>query len=340
MKLIDLSTERQRELIDNVSQKKGLSPISIEKDWWVVQVLSALFSLPYSEHLSFKGGTSLSKCWHLIERFSEDIDIAVDRGFLGFGDHLSKNQISDKLRRASCTFTRETLQDGLCESLVSQGIDESKFEVSVNITPVTTTDPETIAIEYSSVYARNAYVVNKVLVEVSGRSMNEPVTHCEIRSIVDDAYPNAVFAQPPTIVTVVKPERTFLEKIFLLHEELAKNENDIRVNRMSRHLYDIVMMCAKGVSESALNDEELYRNVVEHRRKFIGLKGFDYDQLYPATLHIVPTGSAMEMWDDDYKKMRELMIYGKAPAFDEILQSLMQLNKRLSRLPYLPNNKV
>ena len=79
----------------------------IEKDWWVTQVLKAVFSLPYAEHLSFKGGTSLSKCWHKIERFSEDIDIAISRDFLGYSGNLSRTQISDKLRRAACSFVRE-----------------------------------------------------------------------------------------------------------------------------------------------------------------------------------------------------------------------------------------
>ena len=80
------------------------------KDWWVTAVLRALFSLPYAGHISFKGGTNLSKCWNLINRMSEDADIAVDREFLGFGGNLSKTQISDKLRRASCSFVREKLQ--------------------------------------------------------------------------------------------------------------------------------------------------------------------------------------------------------------------------------------
>ena len=87
MKLTDLTIKQRLDIINNVSQKTELSPVSIEKDWWVVQVLQALFSLPYSEHLSFKGGTSLSKCWHLINRFSEDVDIAIDREFLGFDGH-------------------------------------------------------------------------------------------------------------------------------------------------------------------------------------------------------------------------------------------------------------
>ena len=104
MKFTDLIASEQREIIQRVQAEKRLQLQIIEKDWWVTEILRALFSLPYAEHISFKGGTNLSKCWNLIERFSEDVDIAIDREYLGFGGVLSKTQISDKLRRAACSF--------------------------------------------------------------------------------------------------------------------------------------------------------------------------------------------------------------------------------------------
>lgn len=94
MKFIDIPEERQREAINTVALQTGLPPSSIEKDWWVTQVLKALHTLPYAEYIAFKGGTSLSKCWNLIARFSEDVDIALSREFLGFSGELSKTQIS------------------------------------------------------------------------------------------------------------------------------------------------------------------------------------------------------------------------------------------------------
>lgn len=336
MKLIDLESKKQREIINNASQKTGLSPVSIEKDWWVVQVLQALFSLPYSEHISFKGGTSLSKCWHLIERFSEDVDVAIDREFLGFGEPLSRTQISDKLRRASCAFVRERLQYDLRERLLALGIGEDVFDVSVNITPVSTTDPEVISVRYRSVLQPSDYIPSTVKVEVSGRSMGEPVVMGEVRSIIDESYPDAVFAGTPAAVRVVSAERTFLEKMFLLHEELAKPPEHIRVDRMSRHIYDLARMSDAGVADKALADESLYHGVVEHRRKYIGLKGFDYDDLYPSTLRIVPAETTSELWREDYKTMREQMVYGEAPAYDELTGFLSKLNDRVSKLPYLP----
>ena len=110
MKFSELPFKQQQQIIQNVAIASQLDAQSVEKDWWVTQVLKAIFSLPYAEHLSFKGGTSLSKCWHLIERFSEDVDIAVSREYLGFLGELSRTQVSDKLRRAACSFVREKME--------------------------------------------------------------------------------------------------------------------------------------------------------------------------------------------------------------------------------------
>ena len=109
-KFLKQPTERRIGTFTAIGKDMRLSAVAVEKDWWVTTVLRALFALPYAENLSFKGGTSLSKCWNTIQRFSEDVDIAVNREFLGFHDPLSKTQIKDKLRKASCSFVREKLQ--------------------------------------------------------------------------------------------------------------------------------------------------------------------------------------------------------------------------------------
>lgn len=205
----DLTAEDRRDIIDYVSDKTGLSRAVIEKDWWVTAVLRAVFSLPYSDNISFKGGTNLSKCWNLINRMSEDIDIAVSREYLGFSGNLSKNQISDKLRRASCSFVRNTMTHDVESALVNQGISSDMVEVSVNETTVSTVDPETIYIAYKPIFEGNEYVLPQVKIEVSGRSMSEPVTKVRfvpiypktfrkshlriIRSRSTPSYPNALF---------------------------------------------------------------------------------------------------------------------------------------------------
>lgn len=296
-----------------------------------------MYSLPYAQHLSFKGGTSLSKCWHLVDRFSEDIDITIDREYLGFSGTLSKTQISDKLRRATCSFVRETMQHDIAEQLHKNGIAKNKFQVNVDITHITTTDPETININYDSVLTfsidggNGLYVLPKVKVEVSGRSMNEPVNEVPLESMIDQVYPKAPFAEPKFNVRAVLPERTFLEKLFLLHEEFAKPKDLIRVERMSRHIYDIGQMLKTPIVEKAIHNEQLYRQVVEHRRKFIGLRGFDYDTLYPDSLNIVPPETIIEQWKADYENMRLHMIYGESVSFEELINNLRDLNDRIKK---------
>lgn len=211
--------------------------------------------------------------------------------------------------------------------------------MNVDITPVTTTDPEIISINYDSVLSfsidgmdDNQYVLPKVKVEVSGRSMNEPVSEIALDSMIDQIYPKAPFAEPKFMVRAVLPERTFLEKLFLLHEEFAKPKDLIRVERMSRHMYDIGQMLKTPIAERAINDANLYRQVVEHRRTFIGLRGFDYETLYPATLNIVPPASVIEQWKADYENMRLHMIYGESISFEELNKELEKLNSIINQI--------
>ena len=334
MRFIDIPEDSQRQAINTVALKTGLPPSSIEKDWWVTQVLKALHTLPYAEHIAFKGGTSLSKCWNLIARFSEDVDIALSREFLGFSGELSKTQISDKLRRAACSFVREKMQHDVRNALLELGIRAEAFSVEVVITPITTTDPEVITITYHSLYDVSPYIKNTVKIEISGRSMVEPIEKKAICAAIDAHFPKTPFVEKPFEVNAVIPERTFLEKVFLLHEEFKKDV--VRVERMSRHIYDLAMMMnsKEQIADRAIHNEALYRAVLEHRRKFIGLKGFNYDELYSDTLCIVPNEDIARQWQDDYKFMCEHMIYGLAPSFEELIDKLRTLNEQIKQLNY------
>lgn len=334
MKFIDIPEDSQRQAINTVALKTGLPPSSIEKDWWVTQVLKALHTLPYAEYIAFKGGTSLSKCWNLIARFSEDVDIALSREFLGFSGELSKTQISDKLRRAACSFVREKMQYDVRNALLESGIRAEAFSVDMVITPITTTDPEVINITYHSLYEVSPYIKNTVKIEISGRSMVEPIEKKAINAAIDAHFPKTPFVEKPFEVNAVIPERTFLEKVFLLHEEFKKDI--VRVERMSRHIYDLAMMMnsKEQIADRAIHNEALYRAVLEHRRKFIGLKGFNYDELYSDTLCIVPNEDIARQWQDDYKFMCEHMIYGQVPSFEELIDKLRILNEQIRQLNY------
>lgn len=326
----DLTDNDRRDIIDYVSGQTGFLRTVVEKDWWVTSVLRAIYSLPYACHASFKGGTSLSKCWGLIRRMSEDIDIGISREFFGFSGELSKNQISDKLRRASCAFVRNTMRGDLEEALFRQGIKPDSITVSVMQTKVSTVDPETIYVVYPSLYESNDYISPQVKIEVSGRSMSEPVSKVTIRSYISENLPKLTFEDEAVEVNAVLPQRTFLEKLFLLHEEFAKPDSEIRVERMSRHLYDVYRIMRTEIAEKALADDELYNSIIEHRRKFIGLKGFDYDTLAKGSLCIVPNGEIRAKWESDYKNTVLNMVLGEAPSFEEIISELEVLNRRIN----------
>ncbi|MDR2841063.1 MAG: nucleotidyl transferase AbiEii/AbiGii toxin family protein, partial [Paludibacter sp.] len=298
----------------------------------VTAVLRALFSLPYSNNLSFKGGTSLSKCWNLIERFSEDIDIAVNREYLGFSGTLSKTQISDRLRRAACSFVRDTLQFDVKNQLENQGINSNQFSVNVTITPITTTDPEIIEVVYQSLFDDNDYIKPIVKIEVSGRSMSEPLQTVGLLSMVDEVFADKSFVNTVFDVNAVVPQRTFIEKICLLHEEFAKPQDVMRTGRMSRHLYDLVQIMGTPIANEALANKELYNSVVEHRRIFVGLKGFDYDTLAPQSINIVLPENIIDLWKTDYEIMQRTMIYGKSLPFNELIDKIKQLNERVNKI--------
>lgn len=328
----DLSESDRIDIIDFVSSRTGYRNQIVEKDWWVTSVLNAVFSLPYANELSFKGGTNLSKCWRLIRRMSEDIDIAVNREYLGFSGTLSKTQISDKLRRAACSFVRERMQYDIENGLLKQGIPHEIFEVRVNITPISTTDPEIIYVEYRPLYSDVEYIKPQVKIEISGRSMSEPVDKVMVKSFIGEVLETSVFEEKAVEVNAVVPERTFLEKIFLLHEEFAKPTSQIRVERMSRHLYDIDQMLDTGIAESAISNDELYTQVVEHRRQFIGLKGFNYSTLAKSTIHFVPEGETREKWAKDYKNTVESMVLGDSRTFEEVMTRLEAFNRRINAM--------
>ncbi|MDR0830138.1 MAG: nucleotidyl transferase AbiEii/AbiGii toxin family protein [Prevotellaceae bacterium] len=333
MNFNQLTDKEKVAYIEIVSQKTQLEPIMVEKDVWVTAVLRALFELPYAENISFKGGTSLSKCWDIIQRFSEDVDIAINREYFGFqGETFTIREISKKLRKACCKFCRDTLQYDLAKQMIADGILENLFSVSMNITDITTIDPEKIFIEYKSVFGKSAYIKNVVVLEINGRSMKEPLEKVAIQSFIDKVFAEKAFAEKSFEINVVAPERTFLEKVCLLHEEFAKQDQEkIRVNRMSRHLYDIARMLDTPIAEKALNNNELYKSIIAHRRMFQAIKDFDYDTLLPATISIIPPKSVIAKWADDYSKM-QTMIYGESPLFETMIDKIKQLNMRINRI--------
>jgi hypothetical protein len=334
MIFLQFSNNEKIDFFNQLHERTNLPQVIIEKDVWVTAVLRALFALPYAENLSFKGGTSLSKCYNLIERFSEDVDIAINREYFGFtGDTFTIKQISKELRKTTCKFVRNNLQFDLASQIKVNGIPENLFSISMNITDVTTIDPEKVFVEYKSVFSPNPYIKNVVILEIGGRSMKEPLQKVEIQSFLDKYFPRATFAEKPFATNAVVPERTFLEKVCLLHEEFSKPSEQVRAERMSRHIYDIERMLDTPIAENALKNKDLFQSIANHRRTFIAMKDFDYNTLTPAMLKIVPPDSVIAQWEADYNKM-QTMVYGRFLSFSEIIDKLKRLTERINRLDW------
>ena len=322
--------ERERiEILDRIAITTGLPGEAIEKDWWVTMTLRALFSCECAGHIVFKGGTSLSKAWNLIERFSEDIDIAIDRAFFGFDGELKRKQINN-LRRASCSYIKDKLKDELNNKL--QEADIHDYSLYIEEIQDSTKDPQIIEIHYHSLFASGSYISDKVLVEIGARSLMEPSENVRLRSIIADNYPEADFADVYFPVPTVIPQRTFLEKAFLLHEEFQKPEESIRIERMSRHLYDLERLMDTDFADKALKDVSLYQSIVDHRSKLTAISGVDYATHSPDRINFVPPASVMDKWRNDYSTMQVSMIYGESLPFGKLIERIKLLNERFRNI--------
>lgn len=269
------------------------------------------------------------------DKYSEDVDIAINREFFGFsGEIFTIKKISKDLRKATCKFIRDNLQFDLARQMEANKIPANLFSVRMDISPITTVDPEKIFIEYKSVFIKNPYIKNTVILEIGGRSMKEPIQEVKLQSLINNYFPTATFAEKQFTVKAVTPERTFLEKIFLLHEEFAKPKDLIRTERISRHFYDISQILETSIAENALNNKELYHSIIAHRRIFIALKDFDYNTLRPDKINIIPPFNIIDQWEEDYNKM-QTMIYGYAPDFKTMIEKIKRLNKKINKINFL-----
>lgn len=327
---LTLSRERRIEILNQATELTGLPSVAIEKDWWVTLALNATFSLPYSKNIVFKGGTSLSKGWNLIERFSEDIDLAIDRKFFGFDGDISKTQIKN-LRKQSCEFISTIFLYDLTKILTEwKAIDECKLIGQ----PVKDSDkdPQVIEIHYNSVIDTSKYLPQRVLIEVSSRSLMEPIEKRQVNSIINDIFPQQRFGTVPFAIPTVLPQRTFLEKIFLLHEEFSQESEKIRIDRLSRHLYDLEKLMDTKHGIEALKNTDLYNNIVAHREKFNPLRGLDYANHIPNKIKIIPPEGVVKDYERDYEAMTRFMIYGEPLKFDNLMKRILELQTRINRI--------
>ena len=318
----------------------GINQVAIEKDWWVTAVLYALFHTSVSEFLLFKGGTSLSKGWDIINRFSEDIDLALNRDFflsvkqLSCANCTSNTQIHH-LREKGQDFLFGELKDELATIFTEMGLavtiltdnDMTNENGETRKVPHDK-DPSVLYVQYPSLYNnQSSYAIPNVKVEISVLSMSEPYEMRRISSLIEQTYKDEdVDSDLVQTVRTVSPARTFLEKAFLLCEEFQKVVP--RTHRMSRHFYDLEKLMHTPYAEMALNNSVLYREIVEHRCKFYHVGYVDYDKELPANIKIVPNDELMLAYEADYNEMKESFIYGESLSFSELMKMITEIEHR------------
>jgi len=328
---LQLSDTDKIAVLREASTRTGIAVNAIEKDWWVTLTLRACFLTPWRDNLVFKGGTSLSKAWALIERFSEDIDLVMDREALGFKGELSNTQIK-KLREKTAAFMATEFLESLYAVLIQTGLDPQLIRLEVKPGGVADRDPQVLELHYHSVLQPDGYLEDKVIIEIGARSLMEPASDRTIHSIIGTTFPDQSYAGSPFTVLCVDPRRTFLEKVFLLHEEFSKSTEKIRHERMSRHLYDLDRLMDTEFGIAALADKDLYQIIVQHRSKYTPIKGIDYKSHAPATISFIPPEAVAQMWERDYLLMQESMIYGSSPTYVVLLERMELLKQRFRGL--------
>lgn len=334
-----LPAERRIEIINQVNSKTGFSREAIEKDWWVTLTLFAVTKTPWIGNMVFKGGTSLSKGWALISRFSEDIDLAMDRIVLDPENNVSNPSQLRKLRRRSAAFMGDPFPVALDEQLRAMAVTTEEYRLTVKLGPGDE-DPRQIWLHYDSLFETDAikekpdYIAPKVIVEIGARSLREPCSPRPITSLISQHFPGRSFAALSFDIETVEPQRTLMEKIFLLHEEKRKELEKRRILRLSRHYSDLKETAETGHMQTALTSPELFRTIRDHRHQFSPIPGCDYVNLCCRDLDFLPYIEDLPKWKEDYKEMQINMIGSNPPSFEEMMAGLDVLQARIRALDF------
>lgn len=317
-----MALSEQAFYFEQAAIKTGLAAEAVEKDFWVVWTLDKLFRSPLlRDKIIFKGGTSLSKVFGLIRRFSEDIDLILDWNEVVKEDpnlERSKNK-QDQFNKSVAVLSRDYIStvffpevvrvlDGVCSAEIEEGA------------------PDVISIRYPSIFESNY-----LRPEIGPLALWVPNSQYEIRSYVAETFP-AAFDKPSCRVMAIKAERTFWEKATILHAEAFRPESKPLPLRYSRHYYDLAMMAADPrVKESAFGDLGLLSTVVDFKTKFYPAAWAHYDLAVPGSLKLVPTDDNIKNLANDYAQM-QVMFFGDIPRFDDLMDSLKHLEQEVNAL--------
>lgn len=324
-KVANLSDKERSELFSETASKMHTTNAIAEKDFWVVWVLGKLFSHEkLSKILMFKGGTSLSKIYGLIERFSEDIDLILNWGLLTKDDpyaERSKTQ-QGKFNISINEKAKKYIKDELLPIISEILKPLCKCKIKED-------DGFSIEIEYPAIFG-NAAILPHILLEIGQLALWLPSDEFEITPFAAKEFPE-LFEKPTCKVKAILAERTFWEKATILHQEANRAKEKNMSRRYSRHYYDLAMMANSEAKEKALADLELLKGVVEFKKRFYTCNWAKYDEAKPGTFKLLPPEFRLKELKQDYKAMKN-MIFGTVISFDNILVILKELETDINAL--------
>lgn len=333
--VLQLTAAERAELFIAASQQLGIGPVPLEKDFWVCWTLRELFGLPgVGEHLIFKGGTSLSKVWRAIERFSEDIDVSLSREWLGFGGENdperqgSRKQQSRKLEELSQACQRK-LADELAPAFRVQATNQ--LGASGWALTIAAEDPQTLLFRYPTALpelADASYIAREVRIECGARSDAWPADRRLIRPYVAEAYPEAI-KQAEVSVQALAIGRTFWEKATILHAEAHRPQDKATPTRFSRHYADLAALADHPLAAPAMTDEELRKRVVCHKQVFFPAAWARYELAVPGSFRLLPDANRLDALTADYRRM-QVMYFRPPSAWDQIVARLQQLETAIN----------
>ena len=329
---LSLDAGERADILRTVAARSGRAAIILEKDIWVCWVLQAVFSMPDAYPMAFKGGTSLSKVYRIIDRFSEDVDVTLDYrafndGFDPFSDGASRNQIrlfGERLKDRVADYIHDVVAPALgaaADRLAADG----RHDIRIG------DDGETIRFAYpSAVEDRQGYVRSEVLLEFGGRNVTDPneqhVIMPEMVALTRD------LEYPAATVTVLSPARTFWEKATLVHVECYRRRLADHPERLSRHWFDLTRLAAHDIGQAALADRALLEDVVRHKKVFFHAGYANYDRCLDGRLRLVPDDDQLPGLQADYDAMRAAAIVADdAPGFDALVEEIRTLEANVNR---------
>jgi len=338
-----LSAEERAILFNETGAARGFANAIVEKDFWVCWTLKRLFGLPKADMpaLVFKGGTSLSKAYGAIRRFSEDIDISFDRTALGYENERDPVNASNRQAKALLENLAADVQKHIAIVLLPnlEGAITAELGTSGNAKwrlYIDPDDPQSLIFHYppcheAGDYAGLNYIRPRVKLECGARGDPWPMEKRSIQPYAAEEYPEA-FKAAALKVEVLAMRRSFWEKASLLHAEYHRAPNSPTPKYISRHYYDVAMLAEHEDGPAAIKEVDLLRAVAEHKSVFFRSAWAHYETARPGTLRLLPNPDRIADLRADYRDMQPMMFDNPAPTFEHIMEHLESLERTINGL--------